>query len=169
MFSKTDIEKYFLAEKNLGLLFMIIGMVAVIAAIVFFFVMKTSWHKGVALPFIIIGLVQLAFGFNVFKTSDKQRMSAMDAYDMNPAILKGKELPRMEKVMNTFKTVMIAEVVLFLAGIFLFVYCKNDPQKIFWAGVGIALAIQAAVCLFADITAFTRATVYRKGLTEFLK
>ena len=169
MFSKTQIEKYFLAEKNLGLLFMILGAVAVVVAIIFFFVMKTSWHQGVALPFIIIGLVQLGIGFNVFKNSDAQRIELVNAYDMNPGLLKEKELPRMEKVLNTFKTVLIAEVLLFVAGILLFVYCKNDPGKGFWAGVGIALAIQAAVCLFADITGYNRAVIYKKGLSEFLK
>lgn len=169
MFTKNDIEKYFMAEKNLGLLFMILGTVAIIAAIVFFFVMKSSWHKGVATPFIIIGIVQLAIGFNVYKASDTQRKNNVYAYDMNPTQLKEKELPRMEKVTGTFKMMLAAEVILLIVGIALFVYFKNDSQKIFWAGVGMALAIQAVLCLFADITAFNRALAYKKGLSEFVK
>jgi len=35
MFGKQDIEKYFLAEKQLGLLFIIIGSLAVVLAIIF--------------------------------------------------------------------------------------------------------------------------------------
>src|SRR6478672_613749 len=168
MFTKTDIEKYFLAEKNLGLLFSILGAVAIVAAIIFFFVMKTTWHKGVALPFIIIGMVQLILGFNVYKNSDTQRRNMVEAYEMNPSELKLKELPRMEKVNNTFKLILVAEIILLAIGIGLFLYSKNDPQKIFWAGIGISLAIQAAVCLFADINAYSRAKDYRNGLKEFL-
>jgi membrane protein YdbS with pleckstrin-like domain len=168
MFTKSDIEKYFMAEKNLGLLFIILGAVAVLASFIFFFVMKTNWHKGVALPFIIIGLLQLIIGFNVYKNSDKHRISVVYAYDMNPAELKKKELSRMEKVQDSFKLILSLEVLLLAVGIALFLYFKNDPQKIFWAGVGIALAIQAMVCLFADLNAFNRATNYKKGLTEYL-
>lgn len=157
-----------MAEKNLGLLFIILGAVAVVAAIIFFFVMKTSWHKGVAVPFIIIGILQLVIGFNVYKNSDVQRKENVYAYDMNPSRLKEKELPRMEKAIGTFKLVLAAEAILFLAGIIMFMYFKADAMKLFWAGIGVALAIQAAVCLFADITAYSRALAYKKGLSEFV-
>ncbi len=169
MLTKSDIEKYFMAEKNLGLLFIILGAVAIIAAIIFFFVMKTSWHKGVAVPFVVIGILQLLIGFNVYKNSDIQRKENVYAYDMNPTRLKEKELPRMEKAISTFKVILAAEVILFLGGIIMFMYFKNNGQKLFWAGAGVALAIQAAVCLFADITAYTRAAAYKKGLGEFVQ
>jgi len=53
MFSKQDIEKYFLAEKQLGLLFIIIGAIAIVLAIVFFFLLKTSFYKGAAIPLLL--------------------------------------------------------------------------------------------------------------------
>ena len=35
MFTKTDIEKYFNAEKNESLLFIILGIIAIVLALVF--------------------------------------------------------------------------------------------------------------------------------------
>ena len=45
MFTKADIEKYFNAEKQESLLFMLIGVAGIIAAFVFFFFLKTNFYK----------------------------------------------------------------------------------------------------------------------------
>ena len=42
MFNKADIEKYFNAEKGESFIFMAIGIIGIIAAIIFFFVLKTN-------------------------------------------------------------------------------------------------------------------------------
>ena len=169
MFSKTDIEKYFIAEKNLGLLLLIIALVALLAAGIFFFVMKTSWHKGAALAFLLVGLFQLGIGYTVYSHADKQRKAAVYAFDMNPLELKEKELPRLEKAIDGMGLYIAIEIGLMLAGIALFVYFKTDNARLFWAGFGIALAVQAALCLYADIRAKSLATVYKNGLSHWNK
>src|SRR5437762_4412597 len=98
MFSKQDIEKYFLAEKQLGLLFIVVGAVAIVLAIIFFFLLKTSFYKGAAIPLLVIGLIQLIAGTTVYKRSDNDRIRNVYAYDMNPGQLKNEELPRMQAV-----------------------------------------------------------------------
>ncbi|MFT3982185.1 MAG: hypothetical protein QM687_17075 [Ferruginibacter sp.] len=168
MFTKTDIEKYFIAEKNLGLLFIIIGIVGIIAAVIFFFVMKTNWHKGAAIPFLLIGLFQLSVGYKVYSTADNQRKAAAYAYDMNPSELTQKELPKMETALKSINTFIVIEAVLLLAGIGLFIAFKKDPSKIFWAGLGMALFIEAALCLFSELTAKAKTQEYAKGLKEFV-
>ncbi len=168
MFSKEAIEKYYLAEKNLGLLLLIVGIISLIACVIFFFVMKTNFHKGAAIPFLLIGLFQLYLGSQVYKTSDKQRIAAIYAYDMDPQQLKEKELPGMVNDLKSMNRAIIIEAVLMIAGIGLFLYFKKDATKLLWAGLGIALAIEVALCLFVEINIKTKTADYIKGLKEFV-
>ena len=85
MFTKADIEKYFNAEKQESLLFMLIGVAGIIAALVFFFFLKTNFHKGAAIPFMLVGLLLAMVGYIVYKRRDDDRIRNVYAYDMNPS------------------------------------------------------------------------------------
>ena len=74
MFTKTDIEKYFLGEKQESFLFLLIGIAAVIVAIIFFSFLKTPFYKGAALPLLLIGILLGSVGFTVYKRSDGDRI-----------------------------------------------------------------------------------------------
>ncbi|MBC7935994.1 MAG: hypothetical protein H7Y86_11645 [Rhizobacter sp.] len=167
MFTKADIEKYFQAEKTLTAIFMILGAIAIVVAIVFFFVMKTSFYKGAAIPFLLIGILQLAVSYTVFQKTDNDRKTLVYAYDMNPSLLKEKELPRMEQVATTFNILLVAEIAFILIGSGLFFFFKNDSNNTFWVGLGLALALQGAITFVADLTAKKRATTYTEGLKNF--
>ena len=168
MFTKADIEKYFYAEKNESLLFIIIGMAAVLLALVFLFYLKTNWHKGVALPFLIAGIMHLVVGYTVYKRCDGDRKRNVYAYDMNPDELKNKEILRMEKVNKNFVIYRYTEIALLLLGLGLFFYYRNNIDKSFWVGLGIALAIEAAISLGADFFAEQRAGHYTRGLQSYI-
>lgn len=167
MFTKTDIEKYFTAEKSESLLFMIIGITGIVTAFVFFFLLKTSFYKGAALPLLLIGLLLGIVGFTVYKRSDADRIRNVYAYDANPSELKMKEFPRMQTVMKNFVIYRWIEIVLAVTGIALFIYFRNDETQTFWKGFGLALAIMALVALTADYFAEARGKKYIKGLQEF--
>ena len=166
MFTKTDIEKYFLAEKSESLLFMLIGIAAIVAAIIFYFIIKTNWCKGACIPFLIVGIIHTIIGFIVFNRSDSDRIKNVYAYDMNISELKQRELPRMEIVNRNFMIYRYTEIILFAAGLILFFLFKTDKQ--FWAGFGIALAIEALISLSADYFAEKRAIIYSEGLKEYV-
>jgi len=168
MFTKADIEKYFNAEKNESLLFIILGITAIIIALVFFFYLKTNWHKGFAIPFVVVGLMHLIVGYTVYNRSDEDRKRNVYAYDMNPSELKDKEIPRMEKVNNNFVIYRYTEIALLLMGIGLFFYYRSNIVNNFWVGFGIALAIEAAVSLGADFFAEQRAGHYTAGIRSFI-
>jgi hypothetical protein len=169
MFSKQDIEKYFLAEKQLGLLFIIIGSVAVVLAIIFFFLLKTSFYKGAAVPLLLIGLIQLIAGATVFKKSDNDRIRNVYAYDMNPGQLKNEELPRMQTVVKNFAVIKWAEAGLIATGLVLIFYFRTNADKAFWYGFGLTLTLQAILLFFADSSAEKRAIQYTNGIESFLK
>lgn len=169
MFTKADIEKYFIAEKNESLLFIIVGAAAIILALVFFFYLKTNWYKGASIPFLIVGIIHLVIGITVYKRSDGDRQRNVYVYDMNPQDLKIKELPRMQKVIKNFIVIRYVEIALLLIGFGLIFSFKNRLDKTFWVGLGVALAIEAVVSLGADYFAEKRAKEYTKGLIEFTK
>lgn len=169
MFTKTDIEKYFTAEKSESLVFILIGMAAIILAIVFFFFLKTNFYKGIALPLALISIIQVSVGYTVYKRSDSDRKRITYAYDMNPSELKSKEIPRMEKVMKNFVVYRWVEITLALAGLALIFLYRSNPDKTFLYGVGLGLAIQAMIMLGADYFAEARGKIYCDGLEEFTK
>lgn len=167
MFSKTDIEKYFTAEKSESLLFVIIGIAAIVLAVIFFFFLKTNFYKGMALPLLLIALIQITVGYSVYKRSDDDRKRNTYAYDLNPSDLKNKEIPRMEKVNKNFVLYRWIEIALIVAGLLLIFLYRSKPESSFLYGIGIGLAIQAVIMLGADYFAEARAKVYTDGLKEF--
>ncbi len=169
MFSKSDIEKYFIAEKTGGLFFAVLGITCVVLALVFFFYVKTNFYKGAAIPLMLVGLLSGIAGFTVYKRSDKDRLKNIYAFDMNPGELKNKELPRMEKVMKNFVALKYAESALFLIGLVLFIYFRNNEMQPFWKGFGLSLAVMAVIAWGADHMAERRASVYFNGLKEWIQ
>ena len=168
MFSRADIEQYFSTEKQGSLFFLVVGIVAVITALLFFLLMKTPFFKGAAIPMIVVGLIAGAIGFTIYKRSDNDRIRNVYAYDMNPSELKQKEYPRMQKVMKSFSVIIILEVVFLAFGIFLFFYFRNNVTKQFWSGLGMGLFMMVVAALFLDVAAQRRAAVYTRALESFI-
>ncbi len=157
------IHKYFMAEKQESLLFLIVGGVAVLLSVFFFFFIKTNpaFFKGAAIPLFIVGLLLGVVGYTVFARSDNQRMDVAYRMGLDPGgYIKNEEGPRMEKVMKNFVIYRYVEIGLALAGIFLFIYFKNDPDRVFWKGIGLTLAIMAIIALGADYFAEKRGKEY---------
>jgi len=169
MFTKADIEKYFISEKSASFAIVIIGVVAIVLALVFFFYLKTNWYKGVAIPFIIIGLLHVTAGYTVYKSCDEGRKKNVYAYDMNPDQLKNNELSRMEKVRNNLKFFKALEVVSLLLGIGLFFYFRHNADNTFWAGFGVALVIEAAITFGFNFIGDKNAAQYTTGLQSFIE
>ncbi|MFZ4057647.1 MAG: hypothetical protein ACOYKE_05885 [Ferruginibacter sp.] len=169
MFSKTDIEKYFSAEKSESLLFMVVGIAAIIAAIVFFFYLKSNWYKGAAIPFVVVGLLHLIIGFTIYNRSDEDRKRVVYAYSMDPGAIRTKEIPRMEIVNKNFVVYRYAEIALLIIGVVLFFFFRHQPEKSFWVGLGVALAVEAAISLGADYFAEQRGKIYLEGLNGFVE
>lgn len=168
MFSKQDIEKYFLAEKQLGLSFIIIGAIAIVLSIAFFFLLKTNFYKGAAIPLLVIGLIQLIASITIYKKSDEDRIHNVYAYDMNPGQLKNEELPRMKTVVKKFVIIKWVEIALIVTGFVLIFYYRAEAGKAFLFGLGVTLVVQALVMFIADTSAEKRARLYTKGIESFV-
>ena len=165
------IYKYFIAEKQESLLFLIIGIVAILLAIIFWFFIKTnpSFFKGAAIPLLAIGLIQAVVGYTVHDRSDKQAKSIAYTMGIEPvSFTKQVELPRMKTVMKNFTIYRWVEVTFILTGLILIFLFRTNPDKTFWYGLGMALAIQAVLMLGADYFAEKRGGVYTKELEKII-
>ena len=169
MFTKTDIEKYFLAEKAESKIFLALGIIAILLALFFFAGMKTNFYKGAAVSLVAVGLLFCVVGYTVYQRSDGDRKRNVYAYDLNPGELRNKEIPRMEKVMKSFVQYRYTEIVLALLGIALFYYFKENEHQYFWKGFGLALCIMALASLSADYFAEKRGHTYLNGLKNHVK
>ena len=169
MFTKADIEKYFIAEKKMAQLFAILGIAAFVIAIGFFFFMKTNFYKGAAIPLVLVSILMIVAGLTVYKRSDGDRQRNVYAYDLNPSELKEKELPRMKIVMKNFSRLLYGEIAIAAIGCFLFFYFKSDESKQFWKGFGVSLFILAVILLLADSIASARGKKYTSGIDSFIQ
>jgi hypothetical protein len=169
MLTKADIEKYFIAEKQESLVFLVIGISAIVLALIFYFAVKSTIYRGAAFPLLVLGLVQSIAGYAVYVRSDDQRISQVYAYDMNPDQLKTVELTRMRKVKTNFGIYRWVEIGAIMTGMGLIFIFRNQPEKTYWIGFGIALTLMAAELFTADLIAEKRAEKYVSMLEEFNK
>ncbi len=167
MLTKTDIEKYFIAEKHESLVFLVIGIAAILLAITFYFLIKSPVYKGAAIPLLALGLIQAIAGYAVYVKSDDQRISQVYAFDMNPDQLKTIELTRMQKVKTNFLVYQWIEIALMIAGLVLVILFRNQEPGSYWMGFGLALTLMAAELYTADFIAEKRAIQFTALLEEF--
>jgi hypothetical protein len=169
MLTKGDIEKYFIAEKQESLVFLVIGIAAVVLALILYFMVKTQVCRGLAIPLLVLGLMQAVAGYSVYVKSDDERVSQVYAYDMNPDQLKTTELTRMRKVKTNFTIYRWIEIGFMISGIVLIVWFRDGSGKIFWLGFGISLTLMSAELFIADFIAGKRAVYFTSLLEEFNK
>lgn len=160
------IHKYFLAEKQAAIAFMILGIVTVIAGLVGYFLARPNplTMKGLAIPFFVIGLIMTVVGTSVYTKADKQRKEVSYQMGLEPKLYATTvELPRMEKVMKSFTILLYAEVFLFLTGVGLFIFFRQADNNI-WKGIGMGLVVMSAMALYLDYSAKNRAMKYEAEL-----
>ena len=174
MFQQKDLSfiyKYFFSEKQESLLFLIIGIGAILLTVVFWFFIKSnpSFFKGAAIPLLAIGLIQMVVGYTVYSRTDKQKKDIAYNIGIEPvSFVKQTELPRMEKVMTNFVIYRWVEIAFIITGLVLIFLFKSNPDKSFWYGLGIGLAIQAVIMLGADYFAEKRGKVYTEELKKII-
>jgi len=172
MFQQKDLSfiyKYFMAEKQESLLFLVVGIIAILLAVAFWFFIKSNpaFFKGAAIPLIAIGLIQCIVGYTVYTRSDDQKKDIAYNIGLDPvSYVKQTELPRMEKVMTNFVVYRWVEIAFIITGFILIFLFRSNPDKSYWFGFGVALAIQAAVMLGADYFAEKRGRIYTEELKQ---
>lgn len=159
------IESYFTEEKIESLFFIIIGSMALLFAGFLLFIIKYSFFKGMAIPLLIVGFIQLSDGISVYNRSAAYITRVNQFIKQEPQKLKTEELPRVEKVMKNFIIYKWVEISLMIGSIILFFAFYESPQT-FWKGLALGLIIQTSIMLTLDIIAEKRGHIYIEKLNK---
>jgi MFS family permease len=159
----NPVVKYFNGEKAESYIFILIGVIALAIALYFIFVLKTSFWKGVAIPFIIVALLEFIVGYTIVIRSPKDIARVETFIQKESQSIKTIEIPRMEKVLSNFVIYRYVEIALIILGIVLMYSSMNDT---FWRGIGLGLFIQACIVLCLDFFAERRGHIYLEYLNQ---
>lgn len=162
---KEHIETYFQSERSESLIFLAMGVLAVLLAGWFWFSAKPEFYRGMAWPLLLVGIIQLIVGGTVFVRSPKDIVAVNEMTASSPDKIKTVEIPRMETVMKNFVIYRYVEMALMIIGLALIIMNKDVN---FWKGVGAGLFAQAALMLIADYFAEKRGKVYLQQLLDYL-
>jgi hypothetical protein len=160
------VVKYFNGEKAESYIFILLGVIAFAMALYFFFALKTSFWKGVSVPFIIVALLEFVVGYTIVTRSPKDIARVETYLQQAPKNIKTIEIPRMEKVLSNFVVYRYVEIALIILGI---VLMYSSIQDTFWRGLGLGLFVQASIVLCLDFFAERRGHVYMVYLQEFIE
>ena len=160
------VVKYFNGEKAESYIFILLGVIAFAMALYFFFALKTSFWKGVSVPFIIVALLEFVVGYTIVTRSPKDIARVETYLQQAPKNIKTIEIPRLEKVLSNFVIYRYVEIALINLGIVLMYSSMNDT---FWRGIGLGLFIQASIVLSLDFFAERRGHIYIVYLQELIE
>ena len=162
----NSVLTYFNGEKWESYLFLLLGVLSILMSIYLLFVLKTSFWKGVAIPFILVGILELVVGYTIVRRSPVDILRVEKMINDEPQKIASEEIPRMEKVMSNFKVFRIAEIILIGIGILLMYHTLNDT---FSRGLGLGLFFQASTVLSLDFFAERRGHMYLEFLNDFVQ
>ena len=143
----NSVLTYFNGEKWESYLFLLLGVLSILISIYLLFVLKTSFWKGVAIPFILVGILELVVGYTIVRRSPVDILRVEKMINDEPQKIASEEIPRMEKVMSNFVIFRYVEIALIILGIALMYSSKHDT---FWKGIGLGLFMQAGIVLSLD-------------------
>jgi len=160
------VTDYFNAEKFESLFFIGVGIAAIAIGIYFLFVVREPFYKGVAIPLMLVALIQLTVGTIVYVRSPKDIIKVENIIKDQPNKIQTEEISRMNVVMNNFVVYRYVELGLLMLGLILFFYF---PIRTFWKGIGIGLFVQVILMLSLDYFAEKRGIEYLQQLTTLDK
>ncbi len=153
----NQVNKYFIAEKNESVLFVVVGVIAIILSAYFLWKVRQPFYNGLSYALILIALIQLVVGSSVYFRSPKDIIRVNNLVCNEPSKIKSEEIPRMKVVMKNFIIYRWVEIVILLIGVFLYFYFQ--PLSIL-KGIGLGLMMQSGIMLILDYFAESRGKIY---------
>ncbi len=160
------IDKYFQAERSESLLFIVVGILSVLAALVFWLDIQKPFYNGMGWPLLLVALIQLTVGLTVLMRSSQDAERVNKMVEREPYRIDREEIPRMEQVMKNFVWYRWIEILLSLAGLALILFFEEPG---YWKGVGAGLFLQAGLMLVLDFFAERRGQAYLDALRDFIE
>ena len=154
-----DMTDYFVGEKQESVLFILAALMATGLGV-------WLWTQGhrlrfMALPLVLVALMQLVVGITIFARTDAQLASLSTQLVSAPAQFKPAETARMQTVMANFKLYKTVELVLLVVGACLIAFFSKWDAA---TAIGIGLVVQAGFTLALDLFAEARGEAYMRAL-----
>lgn len=148
---------YFGAERTEGLLFIIVGLLALEVAYTCWRRSGSNSAKGGAMALVLVATIQLVAGTTVFVRSPHDLARVKRAVEVHKPHIHLHELPRMQQVMSNFRIYRWIEIVLLLLGLAAAIWAR---QGSWLRGAGAGIVPQAGVMLILDGLAEQRGGTY---------
>jgi len=152
----NPIEKYFSGERAQCLIGIFIAIDCIILALFLLLQGKTEFYKGMAWPFVVVPFFLLVICAAVVIRTPKDIARVNGFLQQQSEKIQTEEIPRMQKVMQSFRTIKIAEIVLALLGLGMFLFASTP----FWRGIGMGLILQGVLMFGFDHFAERRGKIY---------
>ena len=155
------IQIYFQGEKIEALVFILpIGLLSLVFGAWLLSDNPSSFGKGVAIPFLLMGLLMSTVGGVVGFRTPSQASGIVRAMEVNPQVGVQSEINRMTKVNNAWHLYLVMWGLFGAAGLLMRFATSSD----FLRGMGIALVFIAGVGLLVDGFAERRTHPYVDAL-----
>ncbi len=158
---QPNLDVYFAAEQAESLVFLAFGLGAILLAGLMIWRWRDPLFKGLAVPMLIVGAIQVGVGATVFARTEGQLAALKAQYQAAPATFKAQELERMKAVRSSFTVYKAIEVA--FIGIGLLLAMLGSLHR-FWRGIGLGMLLQGALMLPADLVAEDRADIYMRQI-----
>jgi hypothetical protein len=144
----NDIITTYLTEERIeNTFFMIVGIITIALAFIFLGIIKYSFFKGMAIPLLVLGIIELSAGAISYNQSQKYSNNIPLLKKNNTEEVQAEELKRMQIVLKNYTIYRWIELFLICIGLLFFIRFNKSPQT-FWKGFGLGLLIQVSI-LFA--------------------
>ena len=162
----NPIVKYFTGERLESFLFLGLGILGLAIALSFLFILKTSFLKGVSIPFLLISFLEIVVGITLIYRSPKDIIRVETYLSEKSEMIQKEEIPRMQGVMRNFVIFRYTEITLITVGIILM---YGFRQNLLFNGIGLGLFIQSSIVLLLDFFAERRGEVYLAYLKTMIE
>jgi hypothetical protein len=160
------IAHYFRAERAESYVFIAIGVAAILLAVFSWWQWRDAIWRGLAIPLIGVGLIQVVVGSTVLTRAQTQITTLTTQAMSDRAQFRSDEGVRMKKVNDNFVVYRWIEIAFVVAGLALILTMRHRE---FLLGLGIGLLLQGAIMLALDQFAERRGAVYAERVASWMR
>jgi uncharacterized membrane protein len=155
------VSTYFTAERTESLVFITVGLLALLVSAACVMVLRKPLFNGMALALTVVAVLQLIVGITIYQRSPQDTARVQQMLQQAPERIKSDEVPRMHVVMRNFKIYLGVEVALLILALLVIPF--SAPGS-FMRGAAIGLALQAVFTATLDLVATRRGETYLNWL-----
>lgn len=155
------VSNYFSAERTESLVFITVGLLALLASAACVIVLRKPLFNGMALTLTVVAVLQLIVGITICQRSPQDTARVQQMLQSAPKRIQSEEVPRMQVVMRNFRIYLGVEVVLLILALLVIPFAAPGG---FLRGAAIGLALQAVFTAVLDLVATRRGEAYLNWL-----